>query len=243
MTSFKDKVVVITGGNSGIGYASAARFAEQGAKVYITGRRREAVEEAAEKLGPNVTGLVSDASSLEQTRALFETLSQQEERIDVLFLNAGIAPLMPLEQTTPEVFDNLIDTNLKGPYFSLQYALGLLDEGSSVIFNTSIVGQKGMQGSSAYAATKAALRVVVRVAAAELGPRKIRVNAVSPGVTRTPIMDKIGMNEEAIAQMAAAIPLGRVGQPDEIADAVLFLAGATFVTGVELDVDGGMAQV
>lgn len=243
MTSYQGKVVVVTGGNSGIGYASAARFAEQGAKVYITGRRKDAVEEAAEKLGPNVTGIVSDASSLEQTKALFETLGELEERIDVLFLNAGIAPLMPLEQTTPEVFDNLIDTNLKGPYFSLQYALGLLGEGSSVIFNTSIVGQKGMQGTSAYAATKAALRVVVRVAAAELGPRKIRVNAVSPGVTRTPIMDKIGMNEEAIAQMAGAIPIGRVGQPDEIADAVLFLAGATFVTGVELDVDGGMAQV
>lgn len=249
MNTLEGKIAVVTGANSGIGFATARRFAEAGATVVLTGRRREAVEEAAATIGGSAVGLVADAADLGATDRLVEEIRERFGRIDVLFLNAGIAPFAGLEEQTPEAWDDLFATNVRGPYFTLQKALPLLSEGASVFFNSSVVNVKGFPGTSAYSATKAAVRSLVRTLAAELAPRGIRVNSVAPGPIDTPIYGKLGMSEAEVQELgegfAQQVPLGRFGRSEEVATAALFLASSasSFVNGTEIPVDGGLAQV
>ena len=244
----KDKVALVTGGTTGIGLATAQLFAEEGARVIVTGRNPERVAQAQETLGSAVKVLQSDAADGESIKSLVKTIESQYGRLDVLFANAGVALFAPLEQLEESHFETLFNVNLKGPWLLLKHALPLLKQGTSVIVTTSVVHQRGMPGSSLYAATKAGLRAFVRVAAAELAPRGIRINAVSPGPVETPIFGKMGMPQEAMQEMAQGIvrqiPLQRFGKPEELAQAALFLASdrSSFVHGAELDVDGGMAQ-
>lgn len=247
--SFQGKTVVITGGNSGIGYATAARFVALGAHVYITGRRAGALQEAKAKLGPAVTSIVADAGDPKSMVDAIEQIRKERERIDVLFLNAGLALFAPITAQSSEVYDELMRVNVRGPYFTLQAAIALLRPGSSVIFTTSGANVKGLPGSSAYAMTKAALRSLVRVSAAELASVNVRVNAVSPGPVQTPIFGKMGQSPEQLrdlaTQMTSLIPQRRFAEADEIASVVTFLASedASYITGVEIAADGGLTQV
>lgn len=249
MGQLNKKIAVVTGGSSGIGLATAQRFLHEGAQVVITGRNADALAEAGRILEGRAVTIRSDAADPAAIDALVAQVKQRFGRIDVLFLNAGVAFFAPLEAQTRAGFQQMFDINVLGPYFTLQAALPLLSPGASVIFNTSVVNQKGMPNASAYASTKAALRVITRSVAAELSAKGIRVNAVSPGPIATPIFEKTGMPAEQLdafgSQIQAQVPLGRFGTPVEIANAALFLASdqASFVTGAELQVDGGMAQV
>jgi NAD(P)-dependent dehydrogenase (short-subunit alcohol dehydrogenase family) len=249
MGKLQDKVALITGGNSGIGFATARRFLDEGAEVVVTGRRAEAVEAAVKELGPGATGLVADAGNSEDAERLVAEVKRRHGRIDVLFLNAGVALFAHLGEQSEANFDEMFRTNVRGPYFTVQKALPLLRRGASVLFNTSVAGVKGVPSMSAYAATKAALRSVVRTLAAELAPSGIRVNAVSPGPIETPIFGKSGLEqkqaEEMGRQIVSQVPLGRLGQPEEIAAVAAFLASdeASFLTGTEITADGGLAQV
>jgi len=245
----QDRVAVITGASTGIGFATAQRFVAEGAKVVITGRNAERLEAARQKLGEQVLAVQGDASDLADVDRLIATVGAKFGRIDVLYLNAGIATFAPVDAQSVDAYRQLFDVNVFGPYFTVQKALPLLNEGASVLFTTSVVNEKGMLGASAYAATKAALRSIVRVLANELAGRGIRVNAVSPGPIETPIFSKTGMTEAELdgfaQQIVAGVPLGRFGQASEVANAALFLASteSAFVTGTELSVDGGFAQV
>jgi len=245
----ENKLALVTGGTTGIGLASVKRLAQEGATVVATGRNPETLAKAQAELGSSVDVVASDASDPEAINKLIADVSSKHGKIDVLFLNAGIALFAPLEQAPVDQFDKMWSINVRGPWLALQAALPHLNDGASVIFTTSVVNEMGMPGASAYAATKAALREIVRVAAAELAPRKIRVNAVSPGPIETPIFSKTGMSKEEMdgfaQNIAAQIPLARFGQSDEIASAVAFLASSesAFITGAELPVDGGLAQV
>ncbi len=249
MAQLNDKIAVVTGGNSGIGLATAKRFAAEGAKVVITGRRKDAVDAAVEEIGHGVVGIVADASKVDDTERMVEEIRKKFDRIDVLFLNAGIAPMKPIDATDEDTFDQLMSINVKGPFFAVQKALPLLRRGSTVIFNTSIANRKGMVGTSAYAATKAALRSFTRSFAAELAPQGIRVNAVSPGPIETPLFSKTGLSDKEVSQFAdavgAQVPMGRFGKPEEIANVALFLASgeSSYVNGAEICADGGLAQV
>jgi NAD(P)-dependent dehydrogenase (short-subunit alcohol dehydrogenase family) len=243
------KVAVITGGSSGIGLATAQRFAAEGAKVVITGRRQPELDAAVKEIGGDAIGVRGDVSNLADLDRLYATVKEKHGRVDVLFANAGGGEFAPLGQITEEHFDKAFDGNVKGLLFSVQKALPLMPDGASIILNASIVSIKGMESFSVYSATKAAVRSFARTWTADLKARKIRVNAISPGPIETPAMDNLGETPEKTrefkAGMAAAVPLGRLGQPDEIAKVAVFLASddASFVTGVELFVDGGMAQV
>lgn len=249
MKRFEDKVVVVTGGNSGIGFETAKRFRSEGAKVVIVGRSADKVASAARELGEDVIPVVADVSDDEALQTAFTTIKDKVGRIDVLFANAGVAYFSPVTDVTPEFFDSITAINQKGLFFTLKYALSLLGEGSSVVVNTSVVNEKGMAASSVYSATKAAARNLVRGFATELAPRGIRVNAVAPGPIETPIFGKSGMPAESLDEFSAAIvaqiPLQRFGKPEEIAAAVAFLASdeASYINGAELPVDGGMTQV
>ncbi len=249
MGRLQGKVAVITGANSGIGRAAAERFIEEGATVVLTGRRPDAVAEAAEALGPQAHGIVADASKLGDIDRLLAEVGETYGRIDVLFLNAGVAPFGPIDGFSEADFDRVFETNVKGPYFTIQRALPLLKEGSSVLVNASVAGVKGLPGTSAYSATKAAVRSLVRGLAAELGPRGIRVNALSPGAIETPIWSKTGLAEEQTSEFGASIsqtvPLGRFGSAQEMASVAVFLSSddASYVTGGDLQADGGFAQV
>jgi NAD(P)-dependent dehydrogenase (short-subunit alcohol dehydrogenase family) len=243
------KIALVTGGNSGIGLATAQRFVEEGAYVFITGRRKDALEEAAKTIGRNVMGIQADASKLAELDALYTTIQAEKGRLDILFANAGGGTLLPLGAITEEHFDQTFDTNVKGLLFTVQKALPLLPDGASIILNASIVSIKGTPAFSVYSASKAAVRSFARSWAVDLKDRKIRVNAVSPGVVPTPGYNLLGLTEEQIqgfvASQAAMTPLGRAGTPEEIAKAVLFLASddSSYVNGIELFVDGGMAQI
>lgn len=242
------KTAVITGGNSGIGYATAKLFIQNGAKLAITGRNQETLDSASAELGENAIALNADTSDLGQAANVFETVNKKFGKIDVLFLNAGIAPLAPIEAATEELFDQVFDINVKGLYFNVQKALPYLNDGASIIFTTSAVVHKGNPNLSIYTASKGAVRALARAFAAELAPRGIRVNVVSPGPIETPIFGKMGLTDEQAAEMkvgfTSMVPMGRFGKADEIANAVLYLAdGATYSTGSEIAVDGGFAQL
>src|SRR5262245_27752920 len=247
MGKLDGKVAVVTGGNSGIGLAAAKRFVEDGAYVFITGRRQEELDAAVRQIGRNVQAIRGDVSKLADLERIMATVKEQKGRIDVLFANAGSAEAAPLTEITEEFFDRHFDINVKGALFAVQKALPILRDGASIIFTSSVVGSKGLPGVSVYSATKAALRSLARTLTTDLKTRKIRVNVVSPGTIDTPglrglrNLDAQGLNEH----YAAAIPLGRLGRADEIADAASFLASdeSGYVTGTELFVDGGMAQV
>ncbi|MEU6994973.1 SDR family oxidoreductase [Streptomyces sp. NPDC046465] len=247
MGKYEGKNVVITGGSSGLGLATAQLLVGEGARVLITGRKQAALDAARDQLGDNASALRSDASSLPDIDALADRVKAEFGTVDALFANAGVNGFAPFEATSEELLDELLTINTKGPYFTVQKLVPLLAEGSGVVFTTSVVNVLGLPELSAYAASKAALRSMTRSLARELLPKKIRVNAVSPGPIDTGILEKT-MPPEAVeqtkAQMAAVIPMLRVGTPDEIAKAVAFLAfDATFTTGAELAVDGGGSQL
>ena len=249
MNSFTNKVVVITGGNSGIGLATAKEFARRGAKVVISGRDEKSLAEASAAIGGDTLAVRADVTRLSDLDALFARVQQRFGSFDVLFANAGVAKLASVEQMTEALFDENLSINFKGVFFTAQKALPLLKDGGAIIFNTSVLDQKGMPGASAYSASKAALRSFTRTLAAELVGRKIRVNAVSPGPISTPIYGKTGMPADAVQHMAtgilAQVPMKRFGEPEEIARSVVFLASdeASYITGVELNVDGGWGQL
>ncbi|MCA9622930.1 MAG: SDR family oxidoreductase [Myxococcales bacterium] len=249
MKRYEGKVAVITGGNSGIGYATAERLRDEGAKVVIVGRSEDKVQEAAKRLGEGAVGLTADVSKNEDLDRLYGELKKRHDHIDLLFANAGVAFFAPLEQVTAEHFDTQTAINQRGLFFTIQKALPLLRDGSSVVINTSVVNEIGMETASVYSATKAAARNLARGLAAELAPRGIRVNAVAPGPIETPIFDKAGMGaaeQQGFAeQLVPQIPLKRFGKPTEIAAAVAFLGSgdASFITGAEIPVDGGLTQV
>ncbi len=249
MSKLNNKVAVVTGGSSGIGLATAQRFIADGAQVVITGRDQGTLDAAIAELGDRATAIRGDVANLEDLDRLFAQVREQFGRIDVLFANAGIAPFVPLEAVTEEHFDALFNINVRGLFFTVQKALPLLSEGASVILTASVVAQSGLPNTSIYSATKAAVRSLGRTLAAELSPRGIRVNVVSPGLIETPLVGKLGLSQEEIDAFAAQVveqtPLGRPGKPEEIAATVAFLASddASYFTGADLVADGGMIQV
>jgi NAD(P)-dependent dehydrogenase (short-subunit alcohol dehydrogenase family) len=249
MNRLKGKVAVVTGGSSGIGRATARLFAAEGAFVFITGRRQDELNSAVAEIGANAIGIRGDIADRADLDRLFDRIKTDKGRIDVLFANAGLGEMQPLGAITEASFDKTFDVNVRGTLFTVQKALPLMRQGSSIVLNASMVSIKGMPAFSVYAASKAALRSFARSWIVDLKDRQIRVNVVSPGTIPTPGYDQLGLTKEQmtgfIASQAAVIPLGRVGVPDEIANAVLFLASdeSSFVNGIELFVDGGMAQI
>ncbi len=249
MKRLDGKVAVVTGGNSGIGLATAKRLQEEGARVAISGRSKKTLDEAVKTIGNGVVAVQADVAKLGEVDKLYAEVSQKLGKIDVLFVNAGVAKFAPLAETSESVYDEQFDINVKGAYFTIQKALPLLNDGASIILNTSVADSKGNPGTSAYSATKAALRSLARTAAAELVGRGIRVNAVAPGPIVTPIFEKTGLSKEAIDEFAkgiiARVPMKRFGQPEEVAATVAFLASqdASYITGVEINVDGGLGQI
>jgi NAD(P)-dependent dehydrogenase (short-subunit alcohol dehydrogenase family) len=243
------KIALVTGGSSGIGLATAKRFVSEGAYVFITGRRQAELDAAVKLIGGDVTGIRSDVSNLADLDRIYVAIKSAKGRLDILFANAGGGSLLPLGQITEEHFDKTFNTNVRGLLFTVQKALPLMPPGSSIILNASTTSIKGTPAFSVYSATKAAVRSFARNWTLDLKERKIRVNAISPGVVPTPGYDLMGLTKEQVQgfvdSMATAIPLGRVGVPDEIAKAVVFLASddSSFVNGIELFVDGGMAQI
>lgn len=246
MSRLLNKTALITGGNSGIGFATAREFIKQGARVIITGRSRAALDQAKKELGDKADTLLSNTSSMSDIAQLPQQVQALVPRIDILFINAGIGKFAPFEAITESLYDEQFNTNVKGAFFTIQKLLPLINDGGSIILNASISAHIGMATSSVYSATKAALLTLARSLSAELLPRKIRVNAISPGPVTTPIMRKTGMQEDQIKSMMEGIqsqvPLGRFGDPDEIARVATFFASddSTFVLGAELIADGGM---
>ena len=249
MGKLENKVALVTGGSSGIGFATAQRFITDGAQVIITGRNQEALDAAVAELGDRAIGIRGDVANLEDLDHLFAQIKQAFGRVDVLFANAGIAPFVPFEAVTEAHFDGLFNINVRGLFFTVQKALPPLSESASVILNASVAGQSGIPNTSIYSATKAAVRSLGRTLAAELSPRGIRVNVVSPGLIETPLVGKLGLSPEEIEafgeQVVQQTPLGRLGQPEEIAATVAFLASddASYFSGADLVADGGMIQV
>ena len=250
MKTLEGKIAVITGGSSGIGLATAKRFVEEGAHVVITGRREKELKEAAASIKTNVTTVVGDVSRLEDLDRLFAVVKEKHGHIDILFANAGAGTIAPLAMATESHFDQTFDVNVKGLFFTVQKALALFKDGGSIVLNSSVSNVLGLPGFSVYAASKAAVRNFARGWALELKDRQIRVNCVSPGAIDTPALaTTTGLTaeqaEQAVAQFITQIPMGRRGVPGEIAAAVAFLASneGSYITGIDLAVDGGMAQV
>jgi NAD(P)-dependent dehydrogenase (short-subunit alcohol dehydrogenase family) len=249
MGKLDGKIALVTGANSGIGLATAKRFVNEGAYVFITGRREAELDAAARAIGKNVAGVPGDVSNLADLDRLFARIKQDKGRLDVLFANAGVAKLAPFGTITEEFYESIFSVNVKGLLFTVQKALPLMPDGASIILNASIVGTKGLPANSVYAATKAAVRSFARTWTTDLKNRRIRVNAVSPGSTDTPgLSELLGTSEagqQRLKMISSSVPLGRLGTPDEIAKAVVFLASedSSYITGIELFVDGGFAQV
>jgi NAD(P)-dependent dehydrogenase (short-subunit alcohol dehydrogenase family) len=243
------KIAVITGGSSGIGLATAKRFVEEGAHVVITGRREKELKEAAAFIGRNVTTVVGDVSRLEDLDQLYAVVKEKHGHIDILFANAGWGEVAPLETATETHFDQTFDLNVKGTFFTAQKALPLFKDGGSIILTSSVSNVMGLPSFTVYAASKAAVRSFARGWTMELKDRNIRVNSISPGPIDTPALEKTGLTPEQVKQAAdqwaTEIPLGRRGKAEEIAAAAVFLGSdeSSFITGVDLAVDGGMAQV
>jgi NAD(P)-dependent dehydrogenase (short-subunit alcohol dehydrogenase family) len=243
MGKLQGKAAVITGGSTGIGLATAKLFAKEGAYVFITGRRQKELDEAVKAIGGDVTGVQGDVAKLADLDRLYDTVRKVKGRIDIVFANAGVAEFAPLGSITEAHFDKLFNINVRGTLFTVQKALPLLNDGGSIILTGSVAGVKGTHAFGVYGASKAAVRNFVRAWTVELKDRRIRSNVLSPGPTDTPIVDQ--QPADAIARIASTIPMGRMGEADEIAKAALFLASddSSFVTGIELFVDGGRAQV
>lgn len=244
MDNLKNKVAVITGGNSGIGYATAKQLKQQGATVIITGRRKEAIEKAAFELG--VHAIVADQSSVADTENLVSKVKADFGQVDILFINAGIAGMGTIEQATEELFDSIIDINFKGAYFTLSRFIPILKDGASVVFLSSNTASMIHAGSSIYSSSKTALNSVMKTAALELAPRKIRVNSVSPGPTETEVMKKVGLDEATLKSIMDVVidkvPLKKMGTSEDVAKMVSYLSSeaATFITGADFIMDGGM---
>jgi NAD(P)-dependent dehydrogenase (short-subunit alcohol dehydrogenase family) len=243
MGKLQGKVAVITGGTEGIGLATAKLFVQEGAYVFITGRRPKELGEAVKAIGDNIAGVQGDVSNLADLDRLYETVTKAKRRIDIVVANAGLALFAPFGKVTEEHFDKLFDINVKGTLFTVQKALPLLNDGGSIIITGSFGSVKGTPNFGVYGASKAALRSFVRTWTTDLKDRHIRSNVLSPGPIKTPQIDR--QPPEAIARMVSTVPMGRMGQPEEVAKAALFLASdeSAFVTGIELFVDGGLAQV
>jgi len=242
MAKLKDKIAVITGGTTGIGLATARLFVDEGAHVFITGRREKELDKALESIGKNVTGVQGDIANLNDLDRLYDAVKSRG-KIDILFANAGVAEAVPLERITPEHFDKIFNINVRGTLFTVQKSLPLLKDGASVILTGSVASIKATPESSVYGASKAAIRNFVRGWTVELKDRHIRLNVLSPGPIETPLFDAIP--KENLDKLLSTIPMGRIGRSDEVAKAALFLASddASFITGIELFVDGGRAQI
>jgi NAD(P)-dependent dehydrogenase (short-subunit alcohol dehydrogenase family) len=249
MGKLDGKIALVTGGNGGIGLATAKRFVAEGAHVFITGRRESELAAAVKEIGRNVTGVQGDVSDLADLDRLFAQIKREKGKLDIVFANAGIAKYAPVGAITEELYDSIFSINVKGLLFTVQKALPLMPEGAAIVLNASIVASKGLPANSIYSATKAAVRSFARTWTTDLKARRIRVNAVSPGTIDTPGLNDLLASSEAgqerIKMISNAVPLGRFGTPDEIAKAVVFLASddSSYVTGTELFVDGGFAQV
>ena len=242
MGKLQGKVAVITGGSTGIGLATAKLFVREGAYVFITGRRQKELDEAVKAIGSNISGVQGDIAKLADLDRLYETV-KGKGRIDIVFANAGIVEIATLKEVTEENFDKIFNINVKGTLFTVQKALPLLNDGGSIILMGSVASAKGTPGWSVYGASKAAIRNFVRGWTVELKDRRIRSNVLSPGPIETPLA--AAQPQDAIASIVSTIPMGRMGEPDEVAKAALFLASddSSFVTGIELFVDGGRAQI
>lgn len=246
---FKDKVAVVTGGNSGIGLATARAYVREGAKVAITGRSDATLKAAQKELGPDVLAIKADFSKVAEIASAMDRIKERFGRIDALFVNAGIGKFVPFEEVTEAFFDETMATNLKGAFFTVQKAVPLFSKGAAVVLNASINAHLGMPGSTVYGASKAAVVNLAKTLSADLLSRGVRVNVVSPGPISTPILDRMGLPEEATRQIrdniTQQVPLKRFGHPDEIAAAVLYLSSSesTYVLGTELVVDGGMIEL
>ena len=243
------KVALITGGNSGIGLATAKQFVNEGAYVFITGRREAELAAAKKQIGKNVSAIQGDVSNLDDLDRLFAQIRKENGKIDIVFANAGVARYAPLGAITEDFFNSIFDINVKGVLFTVQKSLSLLRDGGSIILNASIVASKGLSSNSVYSATKAAVRSFARTWTTDLKDRRIRVNAISPGPIDTPGLSELLASSETGEQrkkmISTTVPLGRFGRPEEIAKTVVFLASddASYITGIELFVDGGFAQV
>jgi NAD(P)-dependent dehydrogenase (short-subunit alcohol dehydrogenase family) len=249
MGKLDGKIALITGGNSGIGLATAKQFVNEGAYVFITGRRDAELAAAVKEIGRDVTGVQGDVSNLDDLDRLFAQIKREKSKLDIVFANAGVARSASLGKITEELYDSIFNINVKGLLFTVQKALPLLPDGASIILNASIVASKGFSSNSVYSATKAALRSFARTWTTDLKDRRIRVNAVSPGFIETPGLSKLLASSETGEQRSkmipSSVPLGRLGRPEEIAKAVVFLASddSSYIAGTELFVDGGFAQV
>jgi NAD(P)-dependent dehydrogenase (short-subunit alcohol dehydrogenase family) len=243
MKKFENKIAVITGGNSGMGYGTAKLLKELGATVIITGRRKEAIEQAAQELG--VHAVLSDQGKLEDIDSLVDTVTKDFGKVDILFINAGISGTSSVELETPENFDNMINVNFRGVFFTLSKFIPHLNDGASVVILSSVLASTVSSGLSVYSASKAAVNAIMKTAAIELAPRKIRVNAISPGAIDTELFSKMGMDEKTLAGMTdyliSLTPIGRIGRPEEIGQLVAFLSSdeASFITGADHIIDGG----